>query len=152
MPNPQHILSNFGFCEYRLDYVDPSFTSPRALVASAIAFAQSMDVLLREPDPAHVPHMLQCMNDYLPQYREWRAFNEPAIRQSLLRNAIARALRLIASRIQPSAADAARDKSIRMALFIGGVDELARMTRSSPELRVVARLTSSPSATRVCSR
>ena len=141
-PDPQHILSAFGVCEYRLDFVSPVFTCPRALTVTAIALVRSMDAQLRAPDPAQVPHMLQCMDAYLAQYTAWRAANEPAIRRKLLQLAVARALRLITSRIQPSP-DTAWERSIRMALFVGGMEELTQMTRSAPELKVVARLTSS---------
>ena len=141
-PNAQHLLSAFGVCEHRIDYADAAFTCPRALVASAIAFAQSVDALLRDPDPAVVPRMLQCMGAYLTEFDAWRARNDAALWHSLLKSAVARALRLITTRSLPSA-DAYRDKMTRMALFVGGADEVARRTGAAPELRVVGRLTSS---------
>ena len=141
-PDPKHVLSAFSVCAYRLDFADPVFTSPRDLTLAAIALVQSMDTLLREPNPTLVPPMLQCMNDYLLLYHEWRAVNVLAVRQRLLQLAVTRALRLMTSRIQPNP-DTARDRSIRMALFMGGMDELTKLTQSSPELKVIARLTSS---------
>jgi hypothetical protein len=90
-PNAQHLLSAFGVCEHRIDYSDVAFTCPRVLIASAIAFAQSVDALLRDPDPAVVPRMLQCMGAYLTEFDAWRARNDAALWHSLLKSAVARA-------------------------------------------------------------
>jgi hypothetical protein len=139
MPSARIVLNAFGICTFKNDFFDRSYSDSENLVKSAEAFALFLDGILRENSSSSFD-LIECMDTYILEYEEWVTENETNIRQTILQKAVSHALQLISRRIPRPMADADQDKLLRISLLIGGVDELAKVTASSREIRVVARL------------
>jgi hypothetical protein len=134
-PSMRSVFNALGIYTFKYGCVDRAYDDSEELIRCAEPVAQALDGMLREaPAPED---FIERLDAYLAIYDKWISINEHAIRQTILRKAVSRALHLISRRPPIQNADSC------LSMFIGGVGELAKLVDSSREICVVGRLKAS---------